>query len=143
MMSTVLTVTDTNIKSNTASRQGGAIALKSNSTSEIFNSVITSNVAEESFGGGMYTSDSTSEISDSVFTSNQAQKGGGLYVSRSNVEINRSTVQGNKATEDEGGNGIRCGGTEANPSKITRDAANENGMDEITVNSDRPECTIQ
>lgn len=124
---TELTLTQSNILSNTAvaNNGGGLWVSGSGSNVTIERSTIMSNTASES-GGGAWFGDTTADINRSTIAANTANQGnGGGIRSVGTLTLTNSTVSGNQTT-DAGtlGGGLFNGGTMTiNSSTITRNWA--------------------
>jgi len=127
-----LTITDTEISGNMATRAGGGIEDNSGSSTIILNNVeLTGNSTGSApgNGGGLHiTGAGSATITGGIISNNTAVEGGGLWNGTGTLTVNNATISGNIATggtTTDGGGGIfNNGGTLAvNASTISGNAA--------------------
>ena len=104
-----MTITDSNITGNSASRGGGLFGANSSSNArtsvKLENCVIASNSASQ--GGGLYCSDcNATKITYCAIIGNSGAQGAGLFCMEGFVEIHHCDIIGNLAYNH--GGGIRC-----------------------------------
>ncbi len=103
----VLTVTNSSVYSNTASKNGGGI--HNSATLNISNSTVSGNSAYSNDGGGIYQGGGTANLTNVTLSGNIAHYGGGITTSGGDVTLLDTTVSGN--TSNYGGAIFMNGGT--------------------------------
>ena len=94
------TITNCEIKNNTASNQGGGLWMKANTT--IAGSTFENNGSNDQ-GGAIFMDHGSSTIQNTDITSNTANKGGGIYLYNGTLNIPSSLITRNQSDMDGGG----------------------------------------
>ena len=110
-----LVLTESTITGNTASDNGGGIAIAGSTEVEISNNTITSNTATSNGGGIAITGPSNVEIANNTISANTASaNGGGVSITgAASAELSENTISSNTASVSGGGVQASSSGTVA------------------------------